>query len=50
LKIADETKSAVDRTRVAYDYARILEASGDHQEAARRYREAFDTRKAAGHR
>ncbi len=46
LEIADQVNSAVDRTRVAYDYAKILEASGEHQEAARRYREAFESRKA----
>ena len=47
LAIADQTNSAIDRTRVAYDYAKVLEASGDHREAARRYREAFESRKAS---
>ncbi len=47
LEIADQANSAVDRTRVAYDYAKVLEASGDHREAARRYREAFESRTAS---
>jgi tetratricopeptide (TPR) repeat protein len=50
LEIAARAESAADRIRVAYDYARILEANGDHEQAARRYREAFESRRAASDR
>jgi HTH-type transcriptional regulator, quorum sensing regulator NprR len=50
LDIASKANSAHDRTRVAYDYAKVLEASGAHQEAARRYREALESGRSAAQR
>lgn len=44
LAAATEVGSAEVRARVAYDYARVLEAEGDSQAAALRFREAYESR------
>ena len=44
LKVADEVGSPASKSRVSYDYARLLEADGDRSQAIRRYREAYESR------
>lgn len=46
LALAATVESALARSRVAYDYARVLEAEGQSVLAARRYREAYEARHA----
>lgn len=47
LAIASGLKSAPLRGRVAYDYARVLEAQGDAVQAAARFREAYEAQAAS---
>ena len=39
--------SAMERSRVAYDYARVLEAAGQPALAAQHYRQAYEARQAS---
>ncbi len=43
LEAAARSESPRYRSRVAYDYARVLEAQGDAAQAATRFREAYET-------
>src|SRR2546421_2159881 len=45
LQIAASVDSPMEKSRVAYDYARVLEAQGQTQEAILRYREAYEARR-----
>lgn len=45
LQLGATIDSASEASRVAYDYARMLEECGEHQEAALRYRQAYEGRK-----
>jgi len=47
LKVADSVRSPLARSKVAYDYARVLEADGDGSQAILRYREAYESRRIA---
>ncbi len=44
LQLAETIDSPLPRSRVAYDYARALEAQGDTAQAATRFREAYEAR------
>ncbi|HLB77180.1 MAG TPA: tetratricopeptide repeat protein [Candidatus Dormibacteraeota bacterium] len=46
LELAAGVESASERSRVAYDYARVLEAEGHGALAARQYRQAYEARQA----
>ena len=47
LEIATAVDSRMERSRVLYDYAQVLEAQGDAIGAIARYREAYDAQRAA---
>ena len=47
LDIAVAADSPLDRSRVAYDWAQVLEAQGEASDAIQRYREAYEARRAA---
>jgi tetratricopeptide (TPR) repeat protein len=49
LKVAESLDSANDTSRVAFDYAQVLEVLGDSSEAFIRYRQAYRAREAAAH-
>ena len=46
LQVAESVDSPMEKSRVAYDYARVLEAQGQTQAAILRYREAYEARRA----
>ncbi|HYS02592.1 MAG TPA: tetratricopeptide repeat protein [Candidatus Eisenbacteria bacterium] len=46
LELAAGVESTLERSRVAYDYARVLEAEGHGALAARQYRQAYEARQA----
>jgi tetratricopeptide (TPR) repeat protein len=48
LKIASTLDSPTDLSRVAFDYAQVLENQGDATQALARYRQAYKARHAAG--
>lgn len=48
LGVAAEVDSWMERSRVAYDYAQVLEAQGDAPGAIARYREAYQARRTVG--
>jgi HTH-type transcriptional regulator, quorum sensing regulator NprR len=48
LEIAAEIGSHTDTSRVAYDYAQVLEDQGDAAEALVRYQQAFEAKQLAG--
>jgi tetratricopeptide (TPR) repeat protein len=45
IQLAETVDSPMEKSRVAYDYAKVLEAQGQTQEAILRYREAYETRR-----
>jgi tetratricopeptide (TPR) repeat protein len=49
LKVAESLDSANDTSRVAFDYAQVLEVLGDSSQAFVRYRQAYRARDAATH-
>jgi tetratricopeptide (TPR) repeat protein len=50
LAVAEGLNSPTDTSRVAFDYAQILEVLGDSSQAFTRYRQAYRAREAASHR
>jgi len=47
LVLAEQLGSAADTSRVAFDYAQVLEEQGDSAQALARYRQAYKSRRAA---